>query len=118
VRWPAFANERLEIERYLCVALVHHHPFSFLVDEKSLLNRGLRWVGKTDECFLCMEDGDKFVDWYARRSIPLIMHSHKHIPRYVCRDIWGEGVQRTRNANAVGCGTSFGAEGKPLSYNG
>jgi len=117
VEYEARANERLEIEGYLRVALVHHHPFSFLADEQSLLNRGLRWVGKTDESFLCMEDGDEFVDWCARRGIPLILHGHKHIPRHVCRDIWVEGARQPRNVNAVGCGTSLGAEGKPLSYN-
>lgn len=117
VEFEARINDRQEIEGYLRVALVHHHPFSFQADEQSLLNRTLRLVGTSDETFLCMEDGDEFVDWCARKDIPLIMHGHKHIPRHVCKDISVADAWLPRSVHAVGCGTSLGAEGKPLSYN-
>lgn len=117
VEYEAHLNQNPEIEKYLNVALVHHHPFSFEADEKSFLNRALRLAGRSDEGFLCMEDGQEFVDWCARRGIPLILHGHKHIPRHVCKRIWLDGDRPVSDVSAVGCGTSLGAEGKPLSYN-
>ena len=119
VEYEAQANKRDELRKYLNLSLVHHHPFSFEADEHSLLNRGLKLVGKSDEDFLRMEDGEEFVDWCARRSISLILHGHKHIPRHVCKSVEvasADGVSY-REVTAIGCGTSLGAEGKPLSYN-
>lgn len=116
VEYGARLNQNQAIEKYLNVALVHHHPFSFEAEEKSLLNRTLRLMGKSDEDFLCMEDGPEFVDWCARKNIPLILHGHKHIPRHVIKRVWVEDRLEC-NVSAVGCGSSLGAEGKPLSYN-
>src|SRR6266581_1524067 len=105
-----------EIENYLRVALVHHHPFSFDTGAESLIQRGLRLFGASDERFLRFDDADKFVAWCAQRGAPLILHGHKHVPRHVqhwVSDGQGGGVE----ISSVGCGTSLGAEGKALSYN-
>jgi hypothetical protein len=46
----------------------------------------------------------------------LVLHGHKHVPRYVHKHVdppgggWSE-------IHSVGSGTSLGAEGMPLSYN-
>jgi hypothetical protein len=63
-----------------------------------------------------MLDAERFVNWCAARDVPLVMHGHKHVPRHIVG--WGEarpGV--SREVTAVGCGTTLGVEGRPLSYN-
>jgi hypothetical protein len=66
-----------------------------------------------------MEGAADFLRWCAGRRIPLILHGHKHIQRHVSERIaWDHGRSpETREVTAVGCGTSLGAEGMPLSYN-
>jgi hypothetical protein len=107
---------RPEVKAYLRVALIHHHPFSFETSKEGLIPRSLEKLGVTDEYFLRMEDAESFLSWCANRNITLILHGHKHVPRY--RE---EPVKRTDGSTtlitAVGCGTSLGAEGKPLRYN-
>jgi len=93
------------------VALVHHHPFSTRDDEIDTLP----FLGIREERFLRMENGDHLVRWCGSNGIPLILHGHKHRPRFIGQEIEIEG--RTRLIRAVGCGSSFGIEGKPLSFN-
>lgn len=103
------------IRDYLPVALVHHHPFSFEVRRETVVQRILGKLGLTDEQFMKMLDADQFLAWVAKRRIPLILHGHKHVQRLVHQaiDIGHSDYQ----VSAVGCGTSLGAEGYPLSYN-
>jgi UDP-2,3-diacylglucosamine pyrophosphatase LpxH len=107
---------RPDIKDYLRIALIHHHPFTFETEKETLVSRGLELFGITDEYFLRMEDADSFLQWCAARNIGLILHGHKHVARYVRKQI-----QRPDNSSftitSVGCGTSLGAEGKPVSYN-
>ena len=107
---------RPEIKDYLLVALIHHHPFSFEAPKETLVSRLLENVGITDEYFLRMEDADSFLAWCGSRGVGLILHGHKHLPRY--REEW---VTRADGSShmmtTVGCGTSLRAEGKPLSHN-
>ena len=115
-QWEIRQARDPRLKDYARVALVHHHPFPFQTGVETLLQRGLRAVGFYDERFLSMTDGPEFVTWCAARGIPLILHGHKHVPRHVRKMIT---VDRYRwlNVDAVGCGTSLGAEGYPLSYN-
>ena len=96
---------------HICVTLVHHHPFSTHDDEVDTLP----FLRIKEEPYLRMENGEDLVKWCASRNVPLILHGHKHRPRFVGREIEFEG--RTRLVRAIGCGSSFGIEGKPLSYN-
>jgi hypothetical protein len=61
-------------------------------------------LGITDEYFLKMDDAESFLGWCANRNISLILHGHKHVPRY--RE---ELVRRTDGNSTlittVGCGT-------------
>jgi len=96
---------------YIRVALVHHHPFSTRDDEIDTLP----FLGIREERFLRMENGDHLVRWCGSNGVPLILHGHKHRPRFIGQEIEIEG--RTCLVRAVGCGSSFGIEGKPLSFN-
>jgi hypothetical protein len=99
--------------------LIHHHPYSFDARTETPLQRGLKAIGLSEENFLRMEGADEFLSWCVGRRVPLILHGHKHVPRHVKDRIeWKHGKEpEWREVTAVGCGTSLGAEGLPLSYN-
>ena len=105
-----------EIRDYLRVALIHHHPYSFETAKETKVARALEKFGITDEYFLRMDDAEGFLKWCRARGIGLILHGHKHIARYVKGRVELPG-SRHHSLVAVGCGTSLGAGGKPLSYN-
>ena len=107
------------LRTYLSVVLVHHHPYSFEARKETPLQKGLAAFGLSDEDFLKMDGADEFLSWCVGRRVPLILHGHKHLPRYVKDWItWSHGKKtEAREVTAVGCGTSMGAEGMPLSYN-
>lgn len=100
-----------DYDDHIFVTLVHHHPFSTQDDEVDTLP----FLRIREERFVRMENGEDLVRWCASRGVPLILHGHKHRPRFVGREVEFEG--RTRLVRAIGCGSSFGVEGKPLSYN-
>ena len=62
---------------------------------------------------------EEFLSWCVGRRVPLVLHGHKHVARYKKALVeWKHGPAREwREVTAVGCGTSLGAEGRPLSYN-
>ena len=93
------------------VALTHHHPISRSGDELDVVP----FLGLKEERFLRMKNGEQLVKWCAGNRIPLILHGHKHHPRFIGQEIASDG--RLVTVRAVGCGSTLGAEGKPLSYN-
>lgn len=100
-----------DFSQHMFVTLVHHHPFSLEEDELDTIP----YLGWKEEPLLRMENGQRLVEWCASKNVPLILHGHKHRPRFVGREVPMDG--RTRLVRAVGCGSSFGIEAKPLSYN-
>lgn len=115
-----FLEVATEIERlglntdhdsFMRIALTHHHPFSRSEDETDVVP----FLGLKEERWLRMKNGEQLVRWCAGNRIPLILHGHKHHPRFIGHEIESEG--RLVSVRAVGCGSTMGAEGKPLSYN-
>lgn len=108
-----------ELRRYLSIALIHHHPYSFKAKAETRVQKVLAAIGLSEERFLRMDDADRFLSWCVGRHVPLILHGHKHLPRHITERIeWTHGKDREwRDVTAVGCGTSLGIEGMPLSYN-
>jgi hypothetical protein len=106
---------RPELKKYLPVVLVHHHPFSFEVAPETWVQRALASIGISDERLLHMEDADDLHKWCLDWKIKTILHGHKHKARYVEREVSrdNEKMQLT----AIGCGSSLGAGGAPVSYN-
>ncbi len=104
------------VRDYLRVVLVHHHPFGFETRPSTFVQRLLSVVGLSDETFLLLGDAREFLDWCARWEVSIVLHGHKHVARYFSEVIHPEGA-RQHPVTAVGCGTSLGAEGLPLSYN-
>jgi calcineurin-like phosphoesterase family protein len=106
---------RPELKDYLPIVLVHHHPFSFDVPPETLVQRALAAVGLRDEAFLAMVDANDLHRWCLDWNIKTILHGHKHKARYTERKIENGGS--SINLTAIGCGSSLGAEGAPVSYN-
>lgn len=104
-------RRRKDCSDYIRIALVHHHPFSSRDDEIDTLP----FLGLREERFVRMENGDQLVRWCGASGVPLILHGHKHHPRFIGQEIEVEGG--TRLVRAVGCGSSIGIEDKPLSFN-
>jgi hypothetical protein len=105
---------RPELKDYLPIVLVHHHPFSFDVPPATLVQRVLSAVGLREESLLALVDAEDLHHWCLDWHIKTILHGHKHKARYVEREIT-RGKDRM-NLTAIGCGSSLGAEGSPVSY--
>lgn len=106
---------RPELKDYLPIVLVHHHPFSFDVAPETWVQRALSAVGLRDESFLEMVDAQDLHHWCMDWKVRTILHGHKHKARYVERDVERGGERAA--LTAIGCGSSLGAEGSPVSYN-
>jgi UDP-2,3-diacylglucosamine pyrophosphatase LpxH len=106
---------RPELRNYLTIALVHHHPYSFETTPATFVQRMLAAVNLSDEPLMRMVDGDQYAEWCARWGVSVVLHGHKHVPRYEVRTITPEGGT-SHVLPAVGCGSSLGAEGSPMSY--
>lgn len=103
-----------EVEGYLCVALVHHHPLKL----EAAKDEGFREYFEEyfKEKVLGMREGKRFLRWCAKRGAMLVLHGHKHRPRR--RDAWVSiGSSELRKVMVVGCGTSLGVRERPLGYN-
>lgn len=106
---------RPELKEYLPIALVHHHPFSFEVQAETLVQKALKAFGFGDEAFLVLTNAEDLHHWCMDWNVKTILHGHKHKARYVERKV--ERDSRSARLTAIGCGSSLGAEGSPVSYN-
>lgn len=106
---------RPELRGYLTIALVHHHPYTYDTPPTTLVQRTLAKVHVGDEKLMRLADADEYVNWCARWGVSVILHGHKHDSRYEVRTIQPDGSP-AHVLPAVGCGSSLGAEGSPLSY--
>jgi len=107
---------RNELKRYLPIVLVHHHPFSFDVTPETWVQRALAAIGLREEKFLEMVNAGDLHQWCIDWDIRTILHGHKHKARYIEREVVGSDSRRAL-LTAIGCGSSLGAEGSPVSYN-
>jgi UDP-2,3-diacylglucosamine pyrophosphatase LpxH len=96
-----------EIEKYFRLALVHHHPFAYETHQGAL-QTFLSKFSLNDDLYLRLENAEQFVDWCERQKVEVIMHGHKHIPKWF--------TKRDGSISAVGCGTSMGIGELDLSY--
>lgn len=99
-----------QVRDYFNIALVHHHPVNYDSQPTALYERILARFGG-DERFIAFEGSDDFVNWCVGRRVGLILHGHKHVPHLAT-------VQPSQGGEVtvVGCGSSVGAEGKPMCY--
>ena len=87
------------IEKYLLIAVMHHHLVSILRPE----HYDDRWYRRIiprrllDEA-LKLNDAEVFIEWLKRRNVRYVLHGHKHIPFQAEHD----GIQ------IISCGSSTG----------
>jgi predicted phosphodiesterase len=54
------------------------------------------------------------MQWCTGRSVSLVLHGHKHIPRRVIAERTAR--QQTKEITVIGCGSTSGVKGSPLCY--
>ena len=108
-------STRSELKSYLPIVLVHHHPFSFEAEPEGWLESVMNRIGFSLEPTLVLKNPEKLYEWCVDWDIKTILHGHKHKARYVEREV--SHVGKNMILTAIGCGSSLGAEGSPVSYN-
>jgi predicted phosphodiesterase len=103
-------HRRKQVRDYFNIALVHHHPVNYGSQPTALYERILARLGG-DGRFIDFEESEDFVNWCVGRQVGLVLHGHKHVPHLAT-------VRPTQGGEVtvVGCGSSVGAEGKPMCY--
>ena len=103
-------HRKQSVRDYFNVALVHHHPVDYGSQPTALYERILAKFGGDDR-FIAFEESEDFTNWCVGRHVSLILHGHKHIPHLATVRVAGRS-----EVTVVGCGSSVGAEGKPMCY--
>jgi predicted MPP superfamily phosphohydrolase len=106
-------NQAGALDGYMKIALVHHHPYPYPYEDTSIIDPR-SWA--EHEKFLELRGSEEFLSWCAGRSVSLILHGHKHVPRLIINSVSSGGNDR-QPITTVGCGSSLGAGGSCLSYN-
>jgi predicted MPP superfamily phosphohydrolase len=101
-----------QVRDYFNIALVHHHPVNYGSQPTALYERILARLGGDDR-FIAFEESEDFLRWCVGRKVGLVLHGHKHVPHLatIRPSTTNEG-----DVTVVGCGSSVGAEGKPMCY--
>ena len=110
VRYDDAVARDSHVGSYINIALVHHHPVSYGSQPTTLYERLLAKFGG-EEQFIAFEEAEEFLSWCTGRQVGLVLHGHKHIPHLCTVRPTPEG-----EVMVVGCGSSVGAEGKPMCY--
>lgn len=103
-------SRRKQVHDYFNIALVHHHPVDYGSQPTALYERILALLGG-DKQLIAFEGSEDFVNWCVGRQIGLVLHGHKHIPHLATVS-----TAQGKEVTTVGCGSSVGAEGKPMCY--
>lgn len=94
-------NKIKNIQEYLCIAVLHHHPVK--IKSKNLVQD--RFMQRVYSCFdafqeqgLILKDAKEFIQWINKMNIKLVLHGHKHV--YNFNNDYGVDI--------IGCGSSIG----------
>ena len=108
------SNGNSNFSNYLKVALVHHHPFTYVTRPTAPYDKFMRAIFRSEDKFIRFQNAERFINWCGARGVSLILHGHKHVPHHI--------RTKTRVGNAeqeimvVSCGSTMGAEESPLCY--
>lgn len=112
-QYERLVHYRPEVETYLKIALVHHHPVDYGSQPVKIYEHVMRMFGGEQQ-FIAFEGSSDFLRWCAGRDIDFVLHGHKHIPHLAGVPV-AHG-SKDHFVTVVGCGSSVGAEGKPMCY--
>jgi Calcineurin-like phosphoesterase len=107
-------NGNHDFPNYLKIALVHHHPFTYVTKPSAFYDKLIRRIFRSEDKFVRFDNADRFVNWCAERGVSLILHGHKHVPYHIRATI--PVVRRGHEIMVVSCGSTMGAEKSPLCY--
>lgn len=83
---------------FTVVGALHHHPISVEHPEWYRKKWYERLMGSRFEKTEALEDADLFLRWLETRNIPVVLHGHKHIPRF----------DKHGDLAVIGCGSTVG----------
>jgi hypothetical protein len=116
--YQVIAARKPEIRNWLRIAIVHHHPYKFDMKAEGWTARILEKLHIPEGRLVDMSESERFVTWCADRGVQLILFGHRHVQRRIAQRIRvrdGTNIEDVA-LTAIGCGTSLGAEGLPLSF--
>lgn len=109
--FAAKCHQSPDVETYLKIAVLHHHPYSWTGGKSPWDRLKEEWL----EPALEMNDPDRFLAWCATKGVDLILHGHKHVPREVEQwAVFSDGSS-SHLLRTVACGSSLGAERTEMS---
>jgi UDP-2,3-diacylglucosamine pyrophosphatase LpxH len=108
------ANGNRDFPNYLKIALVHHHPFTYVTKPSAFYDKLIRLIFRSEDKFVRFDNADRFVNWCAERGVSLILHGHKHVPHHIRTTI--PAGRKGHEITVVSCGSTMGAEKSPLCY--
>jgi predicted phosphodiesterase len=103
-----------EFPAYFKIALVHHHPYTYVTKPSAFYDKLIRLIFRDEDKFLRFDNADRFVNWCAERDVSLILHGHKHVPHHITAKV--NVPNRSHEIMVVSCGSTMGAEKSALCY--
>lgn len=88
-------------DKYLCVAVLHHHPVEIKTENKiqeNFIEKVFNYIDKLQEKALILEDAPEFIKWINKMNIKVVLHGHKHVYNF----------NNENAADIIGCGSSIG----------
>lgn len=88
-------------DKYLCVAVLHHHPVEIKTENKiqeNFIEKVFNYIDKLQEKALILEDAPEFIEWINKMNIKVVLHGHKHVYNF----------NNENAADIIGCGSSIG----------
>lgn len=108
------AQGNAAVNEYLKVALVHHHPYTYVTRPTAWYDKIVRKIFRSEDKFIRFDNADRFINWCVDRRVSLILHGHKHVPHHIRATIDLPSGQH--EMMVVSCGSTMGAEESPLCY--
>lgn len=94
-------NKIKDKDKYLCVAVLHHHSVEIKTENKiqeNFIEKVFNYIDKLQEKALILEDAPEFIEWINKMNIKVVLHGHKHVYNF----------NNENAADIIGCGSSIG----------
>ena len=102
-----------DIQSYARIALVHHHPVPYDTMGGPRYQMFVDAIFNDKDKFSRFEGSSDFLTWCSDHGCVAILHGHKHVPYH---GLIMSGAENLHPLAIVGCGSTLGAEGRPLCY--
>jgi predicted MPP superfamily phosphohydrolase len=93
-------DSKKDWQDYTLISLLHHHPLSVPTPSWYAKNFYERIFKGTFKKTLELKDAKEFIDFTESRDFAMVLHGHKHIPRYTNTN--------SKKIPVIGCGSTSG----------